>query len=295
MKKILLIFFLLTSLLAKAQDSTTYVNVALKNGNSVTGQLLHKSDAEVSVLTTDLGTVMLPWSAIESVNVISKQEIHQFANPQPTRYFFAPSAIPLKKGDKYYQNAYFLLNSIQAGLSDHFSIGGGVFVPFALFITPKIGYQVAPKVHVGGGVLFATSLIRDFNFGVGTVYGSFTYGTNEHNFTVNAGLGAVNENTGLGSNDYQWKFASKPMFTISGMTRISKRVLLMTENWIFSTKTVNYDSGTGQYVNTVSMYDGLLSAGARIVGRRYAFDVGLLSPTSSEFSAIPYIACNIKF
>jgi hypothetical protein len=235
---------------------------------------------------------MLPWSAIESVNVISKQEINQFANPQPTRYFFAPSAIPLKKGDKYYQNAYFLLNSIQAGLSDHFSIGGGVFVPFALFITPKIGYQVAPKVHVGGGVLFATSLIRDFNFGVGTVYGSFTYGTNEHNFTVNAGLGGVNEGSG---GNHQWKFASKPMFTLSGMTRISKRVLLMTENWIFSTSSENFDTITGQYVNTVSVYNGLLSAGARIVGRRYAFDVGLLSPSSTEFSAIPYIAYNVKF
>jgi len=292
MKNLLLLLLILASLLAKAQDSTTYVNVALKNGNSVSGQLLHKSDAEVSILTTDLGTVMLPWSAIESVNVISKQEIHQFANPQPTRYFFAPSAIPLKKGDKYYQNAYFLLNSIQAGLSDHFSIGGGVFVPFALFITPKIGYQVAPKVHMGGGVLFATSLIRDFNFGVGTVYGSFTYGTNEHNFTVNAGLGGVNEGSG---GNHQWKFASKPMFTLSGMTRISKRVLLMTENWIFSTSSENFDTITGQYVNTVSVYNGLLSAGARIIGRRYAFDVGLLSPTSSEFSAIPYIACNIKF
>jgi hypothetical protein len=292
MKNLLIALFLFGSLVLKAQDSTTYVNVALKNGNSVSGQLLHKSDAEVSILTTDLGTVMLPWSAIESVNVISKQEIHQFANPQPTRYFFAPSAIPLKKGDKYYQNAYFLLNSIQAGLSDHFSIGGGVFVPFALFITPKIGYQVAPKVHVGGGVLFATSLIRDFNFGVGTVYGSFTYGTNEHNFTVNAGLGGVNEGSG---GNHQWKFASKPMFTLSGMTRISKRVLLMTENWIFSTSSENFDTITGQYVNTVSVYNGLLSAGARIIGRRYAFDVGLLSPSSSEFSAIPYIACNIKF
>ena len=292
MKNLLIALFLFGSLVLKAQDSTTYVNVALKNGNSVSGQLLHKSDAEVSILTTDLGTVMLPWSAIESVNVISKQEINQFANPQPTRYFFAPSAIPLKKGDKYYQNAYFLLNSIQAGLSDHFSIGGGVFVPFALFITPKIGYQVAPKIHVGGGVLFATSLIRDFNFGVGTVYGSFTYGTNEHNFTVNAGLGGVNEGSG---GNHQWKFASKPMFTLSGMTRISKRVLLMTENWIFSTSSENFDTITGKYVNTVSVYNGLLSAGARIVGRRYAFDVGLLSPTNSEFSAIPYIACNIKF
>ena len=180
MKNLLIAFLLLITLASKAQDSSTYVNVALKNGNSVSGQLLHKSDTEVSILTTDLGTVMLPWSAIESVNVISKQEIHQFANPQPTRYFFAPSAIPLKKGDKYYQNAYFLVNSIQAGLSDHFSIGGGVVIPFALFITPKIGYQIGKNVHVGGGVLFATSLIRDFNFGVGTVYGSFTYGNTEN-------------------------------------------------------------------------------------------------------------------
>jgi hypothetical protein len=109
MKNLLIALFLFGSLVLKAQDSTTYVNVALKNGNSVSGQLLHKSDAEVSILTTDLGTVMLPWSAIESVNVISKQEIHQFANPQPTRYFFAPSAIPLKKGDKYYQRFSILL------------------------------------------------------------------------------------------------------------------------------------------------------------------------------------------
>lgn len=294
MKKLLTAFILLLAFAAKSQDST-YVSVELKNGKSVSGQLIHKSDVEVSVLTTDLGTVTLPWASIQAVNVIAKNEINQFPNPQPSRYFFAPSAIPLKKGDKYYQNAYFLVNSIQAGLSDHFSIGGGVVVPFALFITPKIGYQVAKNVHVGGGVLFATSLIRDFNFGVGTVYGSFTYGNSENNLTLNVGLGAVNENTGLGSTDYRWKFANKPMFTISGMTRISKRVLLISENWLFSTKTVNYDGGTGQYVSTVSEYNGILSAGARIIGRRYAFDVGLLSPTASEFSAVPYIACNIKF
>ncbi|MFM6915667.1 MAG: hypothetical protein ACKOUQ_12405 [Aquirufa sp.] len=294
MKKLLTAFILLLAFAARSQDST-YVSVELKNGKSVSGQLIHKSEAEISVLTTDLGTVTLPWASIQAVNVIAKNEVNQFPNPQPSRYFFAPSAIPLKKGDKYYQNAYFLVNSIQAGLSDHFSIGGGVVVPFALFITPKIGYQVAKNVHVGGGVLFATSLIRDLNFGVGTVYGSFTYGNTENNLTLNVGLGAVNENTGLGSTDYRWKFASRPMFTISGMTRISKRVLLISENWLFSTKTVNYDSGTGQYVNTVSEYNGILSAGARIIGRRYAFDVGLLSPTTSEFSAIPYIACNIKF
>ena len=56
MKNLLIALYLFGSLVLKAQDSTTYVNVALKNGNSVSGQLLHKSDAEVSILTTDLGT-----------------------------------------------------------------------------------------------------------------------------------------------------------------------------------------------------------------------------------------------
>lgn len=294
MKKLLFVFFLLFTFAAKSQDST-YVSVELKNGKLVSGQLLHKSDSEFAIATSDLGTVTLPWSSIQAVNVINKQEVNRIANPQPTRYFFAPSAIPLKKGDKYYQNAYFLLNSLQAGLSDHFSIGGGVIVPFAFFITPKLGYQVAKNVHMGGGVLFATSLIRNFNFGVGTIYGSFTYGSYENNITLNAGLGAMNENTGLGSNDYQWKFANKPMFTISGMTRISNRVLLITENWIFSSKTVNYEPGTGAYISTVSQYNGVFSAGARIIGRKYAFDIGFLSPTTTDFSAIPYLACNIKF
>ena len=294
MKKLIILLLIILPWLANAQDST-YVRIELKQGSPVEGVLKHQNDKSISVELPGTGLLTIPWESVQSVSRLEKANQNRWANPHPNRYFFGPSAIPLKKGDKYYQNAYFLVNSIQAGLSDHFSIGGGVVIPFALFITPKIGYQIAKNVHVGGGVLFATSLIRDFNFGVGTVYGSFTYGNTENNLTLNVGLGAVNENTGLGSTDYRWKFANRPMFTISGMTRISKRVLLISENWLFSTKTVNYDAGTGQYVNTVSEYNGILSAGARIIGRRYAFDVGLLSPTTSEFSAIPYIACNIKF
>jgi hypothetical protein len=294
MKNLLIAFLVVASFVAKAQDST-YVRLELKNGKTVGGQLIQKSETEVSIATTDLGQVTIPWSTIKSMNMVAKEETDRLANPQPSRYFFAPSAIPLKKGDKYYQNALILLNSFQVGLTDHFSLGGGFVVPFAIFITPKIGYQVAEKVHMGGGILFATSLIRDLNFGVGTVYGSFTYGTKEHNFTLNAGLGAVNENTGMGSEDYSWKFANKPMFTISGMTRISKRAMLITENWIFSTKTVNYDIATGQYQNTVNQYNGVLSLGLRLLGERSALDVGFVTPSVGGPSAIPYLAYNIKF
>lgn len=293
MKNLLIAVLILISFVSKAQDST-YVNVELKNGKSVRGLLLQKSESDVSVASEELGKVTIAWSTIKTLQMISKAEKDRFLNPQPTRYFFAPSAIPLKKGDKYYQNAYFLLNSFQAGISDHFSLGGGVFVPFALFITPKIGYKISDKVHAGGGILFATSLIRGLNFGVGTVYGSFTYGSKENNITLNAGLGAYNENTGLGRDDYNWKFANTPMFTLSGMTRISKKTMLITENWIFSNKTVNYDDN-GKFLNSSTAYNAILSAGLRYIGERYAFDLGFLSPSVGSPSAIPYIAYNVKF
>jgi hypothetical protein len=294
MKKLLFVFFLLFTFAAKSQDST-YVQLELKNGKLIKGQLIQKSDAEVTVATQDLGKVTLAWSTIKSMNMISKDGNDRTPNPHPSRYFFAPSAIPLKKGEKYYQNALFLVNSFQVGLNDHFSIGGGLVIPFALFITPKIGYQVSEKVHVGGGILFATSLIRGLNFGVGTGYGSVTYGTKEHNLTLNAGLGAYNENTGFGRDDYNWKFAKNPLFTFSGMTRISNRIMLITENWFFSTTTYNYDQNN-VVINSNSEYKAILSGGARILMERSAFDVGFLTPTFGDGTgAIPYVAYNIKF
>lgn len=293
----LLIFFLLVCFQMSAQDST-YVRIELKQGAPVEGKLKHQNDKSISIEIPDTGLLTIPWESVQAVIRLNPNEIPgqggRWSNPHPNRYFFGPSAIPLKKGDKYYQNAYFLLNSIQIGLNDHLSVGGGVLIPFVLFLTPKIGYQVAPKLHLGGGVLFATSLIRDLNFGVGALYGSMTYGTQEHNLTVNLGLGAVKENTGLGSSDYTWKFANKPMLTLSGMTRISNRVMLMSENWLFNVTSVNYDDGTGGFVSRVSNYEGIFSAGVRILGRKTAFDVGFLTPTGAQ-AAIPYLAYNMRF
>ena len=293
MKKLIILLLIILPWLANAQDST-YVRIELKQGTPVEGILKHQNDKSISVELPGTGLLTIPWESVQSVSRLEKADQNRWANPHPNRYFFGPSAIPLKKGDKYYQNAYFLLNSIQIGLNDHLSVGGGVLIPFALFLTPKIGYQVAPKFHLGGGVLFATSLIRDLNFGVGALYGSITYGTQEHNLTVNLGLGAVKENTGLGSSDYTWKFANKPMLTLSGMTRISNRVMLMSENWLFNVTSVNYDDGTGGFVSRVSNYEGIFSAGVRILGRKTAFDVGFLTPTGAQ-AAIPYLAYNMRF
>ena len=48
-----------------------------------------------------------------------------FANPHHIRYLFSPSAFNLKKGDGSYQNIYGTLNSVNFGLTDHFTLGAG--------------------------------------------------------------------------------------------------------------------------------------------------------------------------
>ena len=267
------------------------IEIQLNDNRMIQGELQELSADQIQAVSKDLGNLTIARTNVKSLRYLPQvaggQAGIQFDNPHPTRYFFGPSAIPLKKGERYYQNAYVLANSVQYGISDHFSMGGGAVIPFAFFITPKWGYQVASKWHLGYGMLAATSFIKDMNFGVAVAYGSATYGTKEHNVTLNAGWGAVKQQDPNSS--YAWRGARRPMFTISAMTRISNRVMLVTENWLFSLQ--EYDFQTESY----SMKNrGILTGGFRFMGEKNSFDFGVLVP-SGEAVAIPYIDYVFKF
>jgi hypothetical protein len=279
-----------------------YVELGLVNDQSVVGILQDFQAASLQILTEKTGLLDISRSQIKSIQRIEKEQIqggtYVFPNPHPTRYFFGPSAIPLKKGEKYFQNAYILANSMQVGLTDHLSIGGGVVIPFLFFVTPKIGYQVSEHVHVGGGILLANSFIKDLNLGVGVAYGSLTLGSREHNVTLNAGWGATKQNS---YNPVTYESSSswgmeKPMFTLSGMTRISKRCMLITENWLFSVKEYTYDP-VGNTNGTQSKTNGIMSGGVRIMWKKTSLDAGILSPIGGGAPAmgIPYLDYVIKF
>jgi len=273
------------------------------------GKLDSKTETTLRILTQNLGQITLSKSAIKSIKIIEENQIkngkYLFPNPHATRYFFGPSAIPLKKGEKYFQNAYLLSNSMQIGLSDEFSIGGGVVVPFLFYITPKFGKKISENVHVGGGILLASSLISNLNLGVGVGYGSITVGSNENNVTLNVGWGATKGDSYdavTNTSRTTWSFANKPMFTLSGMTRISRRCMLVSENWFFAVNEYTYDdqmkaNGIMQANGIKSNYNGILSGGLRIMLEKSSFDFGILSPMGVSTSAmgIPYIDYVIKF
>jgi hypothetical protein len=267
------------------------VEIQMNDNRIIVCTLNGLSSDQIQAQSAELGTLVINRANVKSLRylptIAGVPSGIQFENPHPTRYFFGPSAIPLKKGERYYQNAYVLANSVQYGVSDHFSMGGGAVIPFAFFITPKWGWQVASKWHLGTGMLAATSFIKDMNFGLAVAYGSATYGTKEHNITLNAGWGAVKQQDPNAS--YAWRGARRPMFTISGMTRISNRVMLVTENWLFSLQEYDFVNETYQMRNR-----GILTGGLRFMGEKNSFDFGILVP-SGESIGIPSSDYVFKF
>ncbi len=165
---------------------------------------------------------------------VNKRGENWFANPNATRYFFAPSAIPLKKKEGYFQNAYLIANSVNIGLTDNISIGGGIVIPVLFYVTPKFYYQVHKNLYVGAGVLFTQAFITELNLSAGIGYGLITAGNREHNVTFGTGYG-------FARTDSSYKATKMPIITINGMTRISKRISLLTENWIIPRSIYNVE------------------------------------------------------
>ena len=221
-----------------------------------------------------------------------------FPNPHATRYFFGPSAIPLKKGEGYFQNAYILANSVQIGVTDNFSMGGGIGIPFLFFITPKLCYRVGKNVYMGGGILFATTISSDLGFGMGVAYGSLTLGNNENNFTISTGWGAIKQDTyNSQTNDYtnRWELARNPIFTFSGMVRIARKCSLISENWVFATK--DYDNKFENSNSYTYVYHALISGGFRLMGEKNSFDLAIIVPlvTDGTTFGFPYLDYVFKF
>ena len=259
-------------------DSTKTYKIELNDGSIFIGKILQKDSVNLVMITSSIPKIEIPISKIKTLEIVNelnlKNGIYWFPNPHATRYLYAPSAFNLKKGEGYYQNTLLFLNSFNVGITDNISIGGGLellstfaFRDPIFFITPKVGFKVTEKFHAGGGVLFA----RIPGISLGTIFGTGTYGSKDHNITSSLGWGFVDG-----------EFSQRPIITLSGMTRVSKRVALVTENWLIPT-----DS-----------YYGIFSYGVRFLGEKIAVDLAFINnPDIAEeiIIGIPYVSFTVKF
>ena len=267
------------------EDKTAFYQITLVDGSEISGQILERRKTDIDIQTKTLGKVTIPLQNIKKMREIEQGNMkdgqYWFPNPNNTRYFFSPTAIPLKKGEGYYQNIYVISNSANVGVTDNFSVGGGVILPVVAFLSPKVGFKVAEKIHVGAGAIVA---LMPGPTALGIFYGIGTYGTDEHNVTIGAGYGFADE-----------EFFNRPIITLSAMTRVSKRIALVTENWGVPYRDYLYVNG--QEIEELKYYT-FFSYGMRIMKEKITFDVALVnSKDIFEFFpiGIPYIDFVYKF
>ena len=254
-------------------DSTKIQVVTLRDGSSLVGRIVVVGADSVE-FATGIGRVQLAMRDIREITETEATRMHDgrywFPNPNTTRLFFAPTGQMLKRGEGYFADYQLFFPGVAFGLTDNISIGGGVSIlPVGVdeqifYITPKVGFSVGERVHLAAGALVAST-------GGGT--GGVGYGVG----TLGDGDGSVT--LGLGYGFAGGEIESKPVAMLGGEKRLSRRIALVTEN----------------YLLPISDDNIVYSFGLRFMGERLTTDLAIFNITGSGIIGIPFVDFVFKF
>ncbi len=244
------------------QTQTDFLLVQLKNGAWFYGQVVewNKKDQTLTLDTDSLGTILFrrkhisrtipgPITARERLEITGNERANrnQFLsrrmwrnpfeapNPHAGRYFFAPSAFQLKKGEANYHNSFLLSNEMGTGFTDDLTVGTNIIFDLGFGLAAKFGRALTSNVHIsaGGAVLFPfrsqPAYVAGFvnpifpvndgeNSTAALVFANVTWGTENRNITFN--WWASNA-SGFDTN----------VFNISALLPINEQTWLITENY----------------------------------------------------------------
>jgi hypothetical protein len=251
----------------RTYDGSTFIGRIVEIGENDV-----EFDSEVGKITIAIAKIQ----EIKEVPVTSiKKGTYWFPNPNDTRLFFAPTARCLKAGSGYFADYYIFFPMLAYGITDNITIAGGMSlipglaIPDQLFyFTPKVGFNMNNS-SLAAGILMAGLPGEDDEPIVGILYGVGTLGNADNNITGGLGYGYVD-----------WEFADKPFAMLGGQYRASRRVSLVSENWIFP-----------------GLDDPVLSGGFRLFGEALSVDLALVFPlgANGDWPLIPYIDFVFKF
>lgn len=265
----------------QAQSQSDFYKIVTVRNQTFVGELISEDDESITLRTESLSRLTIERVNIKSIEKIDpdqiKNGVYWYENPQSTRYFFAPNAIGLGKGRGYYQNTWVLFNNANYGISNHFSIGGGL-IPLFLFGTSSTPVWVLPKVsvpvvsekfYVGGGAMIGGVLGEDTE-PLGILYGVGTFGNRDKNLSISLGYGYAGSD-----------ISNTPVVNISGLIRTGRKFYLLTENY--------FVPGVDE--------SGIISAGLRWAPESFALDFGLFRPLTDAGSliGIPWLGVTIPF
>ncbi|MDH5233387.1 MAG: hypothetical protein OEW77_00405 [Gemmatimonadota bacterium] len=253
---------------APAAATDTVYEIRLRDGSTLFGRLVEESPARIVILTTGGVRVELERSQVASMRISAGRAVggaYWSEDPNLTRLFFTSTARPLARGEGYVSSFMLFFPFVAYGFTERFTLAAGTpILPGAIgklvYVAPK--YTVVQRARTAfaiGALGFAVTEHLD-DGSVGILYGAGTFGSTDRAITAGAGWGyaAGTSESGL-SND--------PVFMVGGETRVSRRVKLITENWM-------YFGGGGS--------GALVSGGLRFIGDRLSADLGFGGFTGTD-------------
>ncbi len=255
-------------------DSAHLQVLTLKDGSTIFGRVVSVTADTVSLQTSGAGFIQLPLASIKDVQERKVVDFHEgeywFPNPNSTRLFFAPTGQMLQQGEGYVSDYLLFFPGVAYGVTDNFTIGGGVsLLPAAVdeqlyYLTPKVGVSIAERVHLAAGVLFAGG--KGGTGGIG--YGVATFGDGNASASIGGGYGFAGG-----------KIESKPVAMVGGEIRVSPRIGFVTEN----------------YLLPISDNNILYSFGIRFMGEKLTTDLALFNVSGSNVIGIPFVDFVFRF
>jgi hypothetical protein len=239
-------------------DST--VEVRLRDGSVLYGQVVSQDDTTIVLLTSTGARLTLPRAQIVRMRAVTSRDAdgaYWEADPNSTRLFFTSTARPLAKGEGYISSFMLFFPFVAYGVTERITIAGGTpilpgLIGQMFYVAPKVTLFDRGKASVAVGALglWVPEVLDEGSIGI--LYGATTWGSRDRAITAGAGWGYA---AGAGTSG----IANDPVFMIGGETRISRRVKLITENWLFF---------GGPEMG------GLISGGFRFIGDRISADLG---------------------
>ena len=255
------------------------VRVVLKDGQSLSGKLLAHTARAYTIEMAFGSDIVLPVASVLRVEIAVHYFQHGnelwFDDPNRSRYFFGWSGMLLEHGQWYLSQKELGATFFSVGVTDFLSVDLASAFPAYFWGADGVnallgvrgGGTVLPWLHLAAGIqMLAIPALTSRRSGsgaplVGMISGTATFGDRSQNFTVMAGM----PYSFTGSNAI-----GAPIFSVSGIKRLTRMLALMTENWLY----LEYRSATSGFVLVNSF-------GIRLMGEHVACDLGL-GVTSSQ-------------
>lgn len=200
-------------------------------------------------------------------------------NPFGSQYFQSASAIPLRRGEGLYRNVLVSWNGLSYGITDHFSVAGGLDL-YSMLNSRDRAPVWNTRVQAGGSVGGAFHLAGAASY----FQLPLTLPGEEGDTTVTVGLTSAMAVLTYGNPNNQlslsggWADDARgdiqgPLFIAAGAFRLFPNVQAVTENWFF------LEGSRTLLAN---------SLGIRVVGEHLAIDVGVLYNEQLAEAVLPF-------